>query len=1019
MANLAFVLVLTMGVISYFDLPRQQDPEINFNWIDISTYWPGASASDVEKLVTDPLEDAIANVSDIRFVSSNSREGFSSILVRFEDIGERVFDKRLNDLRREIQNQQSLLPEEASDPHILEITTANAFPTAMVIVTAPANDETLRQQAYNITRDLERLDGVSGVTRLGLTDPELHVNLLPQRLQALGISPVAVADTVALNFRDVAAGSTRQQGAEWLVRLIGTSGDPAYLAAMPVAGAAGEIRLGEVAEVERGRETARQLVSFRGKPAIFLGVTKKSQTNILEILERVRGYVDGRNQHREVTGVELILADDQTIPTRHAIDIMQTNALIGLGLVVLVTWLFLGSRISFLVSIGIPFILAATFWVLSVIGQTLNQSVLLGVVIALGMLVDDAVVMAEAIYYRLQRGIDSLTAALDSLQEIFAPITSAVLTTMAAFLPLMLLPGLLGKFMMVIPLVVTISLAVSLIEAYWMLPAHVIVTGGRKLSGGSHHSFRSRMTHWIRVKYTLLLVKAMRWPRSMMLIAILMFAGALGAMAAGAVKMDFFASDPIRLFYLSVEMSPETPLEQSLGKAEEVEAIVRRHTRDGEVRSIVSYSGMMFTETAPFFGDHYAQVMVSLLPEKQGMRTVDEVMDSMRSEVMALSGVETISFVRLAGGPPVEKPLKIKVRGSDYGEIAQAAEDLKQLMAGVEGVKDISDDAAPGRMELQLRLNFEEIRRLGLRSDQVRRAIRLLVEGESVASLQFAGEKVEVRVRAKAEDLFRIDDLLHHTLPLPQGGEVELSRLVTAEGVRGIGNIRHYNFRRAITVEADIDKGVTDAVQANATIIKQWQAELQLRYPNIDLDTAGALDDIEESLSHMLVLFIMGVGLMYLILGAQFGSYFQPLAILTTVPLAFTGVVLGLLISGNPMSLYTLYGVVALAGIAVNAAIVLISAANDRLEAGMSLLHATLYAARRRVIPILITSLTTIAGLFSLATGLGGKSLVWGPVATAIVWGLAFSTVLTLFVIPLLYRLSMGKSPRVINRSNH
>ncbi|MBF0219634.1 MAG: efflux RND transporter permease subunit [Gammaproteobacteria bacterium] len=1025
MANLTFLLVLTMGLNAYINLPRQQDPEVNFNWIDISTYWPGASAEDVEKLVTDPLEDALATIADVRFVASNSREGFSSMLVRFNDISSDVFDKRVNDLRRELQNKMAELPDDVLDPRVTEITTGNAFPTAMLIVTAAAYDENLRQQTYHITRDIERLPGVSSVTRLGLTEPELQLRLQPQQLTALGISPIEVANTVAANFRDVAAGTTRQPGESWLERMLGTSADPQVMAAMPLLRQqGGEIPLGEVAEVARGRSTAKQMVSFNGQAAILLGVTKKGQTNILDLLQQVNSYVADRNRLSAATGVNLVLADDQTLPTRHSIDIMQNNAMIGLLMVVLVTWVFLGTRMSLLVSVGIPFILAATFWVLAAIGQTLNQSVLLGVVIALGMLVDDAVVVAEAVYYRLQRGMESLQAAIDSLQEVFAPITSAVLPTMAAFLPLMLLPGILGKFMMVIPLVVTLSLAVSLIEAYWMLPAHIIATGRSSSPQlpanvvGRQKDWRWRMNHTIRVNYTRLLVKALRWPRLTLLAAALMFVAALGAMAGGMIKMDFFAADPLRLFYISIDMPPASPLATTLQKAEAVEKVVKSCLQEGEARAVVSYSGLMFTETAPYIGDNYGQIMVSLYPQTADMRSVDAVMDAMRSEVLATAGVNNISFVRLAGGPPVEKAIKIKLRGTDYATLARATADMKQLMQEVAGVKDISDDITPGRMELQLRPDHDAIRRLGLRSDEVTRALRLLHDGEAVASLQVAGEKVDVRVMGVEQDHLDVMALLQTTLPLPTGGLVPLAALVKAEQVAGLGSIRHYNFRRAITVEADIDKNITDAVKANRAVTDLWSQRYSALYPTITLDTTGILDDINEALGEMLALFIMGVGMIYLILGTQFRSYFQPLIILSTLPLAFTGVVLGLLISQHPLSLFTLYGVIALAGISVNSAIVLISAANDRLAEGMSLLHATLYASRRRVIPILITSLTTVAGLFSLAIGLGGKSLVWGPVATAIVWGLAFSTLLTLFVIPLIYRMGMGRSERLQVRSS-
>jgi multidrug efflux pump subunit AcrB len=285
-----------------------------------------------------------------------------------------------------------------------------------------------------------------------------------------------------------------------------------------------------------------------------------------------------------------------------------------------------------------------------------------------------------------------------------------------------------------------------------------------------------------------------------------------------------------------------------------------------------------------------------------------------------------------------------------------------------------------------------------------------------VAMMRDKGEKVELRVRAKhgtgktagtvGSDITR---LLDDPVALPSGGTTTLRNLVTEETRVGKGVIKHYNLRRAITVEADLDKTVTDTVAANKIIAAEWE-KIAKAFPNTDIDFSGELDDINESLEAMGVLFLMGVGLIYLILAAQFRSYFQPLLILVTVPLAFTGVVLGLMVAQIPLSLYTLYGVIALTGIAVNSAIVLIDAANDRLASGMSVLHAAVYAARRRVVPILITTVTTIGGLFSLAVGLGGKSLLWGPVAASIVWGLGFSTILTLFVIPLLYWMFMRRS---------
>jgi multidrug efflux pump subunit AcrB len=1011
LANLAFVLVLVVGFIDYGRLPREQDPEINFNWIVINTVLPGASATDVEKRITDPLEDAIRKVHDIKFVSSNSREGVSSILVRFEDISARVFDKRVTDLRREVQNKQDELPEAAEDPLIQEITSANAFPTATVAISGQADDEVLRYQAYGVKRDLERLAGVDRIDSMGLNDPELQVLFYPERLATLGVSPNELADTVAAFFRDMAAGTVKVRDQNWLVRMVGTDSQPGYLARLPILGAKGEVPLGSIARVVRGREKAATVVDLDGHPAVALSVMKEGRANILDLMDRIKAYIADRNSRTPQTGVKLTLVDDQTVPTRRAIDMMETNAVLGLLFVLAVTWVFLGTRISLLVTIGIPFILAGTFWALSATGQTLNVTVLLGVVISLGMLVDDAVVVVEAIYYRLQRGQQVLSATLDALREVTAPVISAVLTTMAAFLPLMLLPGILGDFMRLIPMVVTLALAISLLEAFWMLPAHVTALRISYQRPSRIQRLRHRFTHSVQIAYTRGLLKVLRYPKTTLISLLVLFVLAIGAVGAGFIKMDFFASDPKRVFYVSVEMPSATSLNQTLAKVREIEAKVRKDLRPGEARAVVSYAGQMFTETAPMQGDHYGQVLVGLNPPRPGMRSVDEIMDAVRADARATPGPVNVSLVRITGGPPTSRPINVKVRGDDYGEVRRAADAIEAILGRTAGVTDVSDDASRGRMELVLAMDQDAVRRAGLSPAAATRALRLLVDGDVVATMQHQGQELDVRVRAAPKNYQSIDAVLDRTLPLPGGGEIALRQLFHHKTEEGLGNIRHYNFRRAITVEADIKPGEIDTVTANRIVREQWR-QIAARFPNIALDFSGQLEDVQESIDAIAVLFVFGVGLMYLILGTQFRSYFQPMMILATVPMAFTGVVLGLLISRNPLSLYTLYGVVALAGIAVNSAIVLISAANDRLARGMSLLHATVYAARRRVIPILITSLTTIAGLMSLALGLGGKSLIWGPVATAIVWGLAFSTVLTLLVIPLLYRLSMGRAAR-------
>lgn len=1007
LANLTFTLVLFLGLLAYGLLPRQQDPDMNFNWISIVTILPGAAAEDVEKLITDPLEDALQNIPDIRFVLSSSSDSTSNMLVRFNDMDDRTFDKRMTDLRREISSKQRELPPETDDPVILEITSSNGWPTVMAVVTGEADDETLRRQARHIKKDLEALSGVDSVMALGLLDPELQIRFDPLLLATFGINPLLIADTITARFQDLSGGAVPMGEGNRLLRYQGTTPNPDALAQWPIVGRDGEIPLGRVADVVWGRKKADRAVRYQGKPAVLLTVTKRPSVNSLDLTKRIGHYLETRQTLQAQTGVQILLADDQTPMVKNALSIMENNAVLGLLMVFVTTWFFLGMRISILVSLGIPFSLAGVFILLYTFGETLNVMALLGVVIALGMLVDDAVVVVEAISLRLAQGVSAMEAAMQGLKEVAIPVATSSLTTMAAFLPLMLLPGILGKFMRVIPMVVSLALLISLIEAFWMLPAHIAAMSWIKKKPTPIQRRRAWAMQKIRIGYIRWLIGVLRHPRISLAVALLTLVLPVFVVGSGVLRVDFFAMDPMPLFYVNIKMPAGSSLDRTMAVTLEVEKRVQAGLKSGETRSVVPYAGQMMTDTAPFFGDRFGQILVSLVPDNSARRSVQEIIDAMRQSVLATPGPDNITFLPMSGGPPVTKPISVKVRGDDLVELQSAAAAIKKILAAMPEISDVNDNFTKGSGELILRPDGDAIRRAGLSSALISRMTRLLADGQIVANFQHQGEQVKVRILAKLQNPQGINDLLTLPIALPSGGSIALDNLTQHETRQGIDTIHHYNFRRAITVEADMDRARMDSVTANEHLKKEW-AKISGQFPGVDLDFSGILDDIYEAMDAILLLFLFGFGLLYLILGTQFKSYLQPMLILSTVFMAFTGVVCGLLITGHPLSLYTLYGVVALSGIAVNAAIVLIAAANDRLQE-MSAVHAMLYAARRRVIPILISSITTIAGLASLAMGLGGQSLLWGPVATAIVWGLTFSTALTLFLIPLLYLTFIGK----------
>ena len=1004
LANLTFGLILVLGVISFIEMPISRDPDINFNWINITTVLPGASSIEVEKRITDPIEDTISRTAkDLRFVSSTSRDSVSSILVRFNQLSTREFDKRVADLRREVQNVYTdQLPTEASDPTVTEITSSSGFPMAVIALTSESNDENFRRYSASLKKELERIKGVDSTRFDGIGSPELRIEFYPERLEGMGITPVDLANTVRGYFFDVSMGDIDSDDGRWIVRLEGTGGSLEDIENFPIVGAQGVVALGSLADIYRAEEEPMMKVSFEGKRAVMITVTKQEGVNILEILDELKQFIEHENLAVADNGYQLQLIDDQTVSTREAISLMQNNALIGLCFVVLVTFLFLGGRIAFLTSIGIPFTLAGTFLVLNLLGMSVNNLALLGIVIALGMLVDDAVVVVEAIYYRLQQGHDAVSAVMSALREVASPVLTSVMTTVAVFLPLMLLPGVMGEFMKIIPIVVCVALLISLLEAFWILPAHVMALKVDFTHESSFQKKRRTIIRKIRHRYCLILIKAMRWPWVTAAGVVSTLVLAIVLLQSGALKLNFFASDPFRVLYINADLPKGSSLNETLEVTKALEKKVLGVILPEELRASMAYSGQQFTDTELRFGDHLGQVFISINPASNGMRSVLEIVDALDSEIGDSLNGASVSVFLVKDGPPVGQPISVKVRGKDFDDIQAAADKMTEFIANNDIFSNMNVDFKQGNPEMRLALNGDAIKRAGIPPSVVTNSLQSYVDGNLINQYQYLGEEVDVRLLAKSTN-GGVDSILRQTIADAQGNPIMLGELVDVDYGYGYQNIRHFKFQRAITVSSDIDTSKSDTVTANRILEDYWES-ISLDHPGITLDFSGELDDINESLDGMAALFAMGVGLIYLILGTQFKSYLQPVLVLVSVPLAFTGVVFGLVITANPLSLMTLYGVVALSGISVNAAIVLISAANDRRASGMSQLHSTIYAARRRVIPILITSFTTIAGLFSLAAGFAGKSLVWGPAATAIVSGLIFSTVLILILVPLLYR---------------
>ena len=1014
LADLVFVVVLLLGAWAYFAMPRAQYPEVALNWVAVAVVWPGAGAADVERDIAVPLETAVRRVPDIALVATTSRDHVATLLVRFKDLPGARFERRLAALDREIRQAAGGFPKEARSPQVIELTSSNFFPTAMVVVSGAAADGRVCRLAEATRQALERLPGVGRVWAYGLRSRELAVNFDPKALEREGVSLENLTRAVAEQTRSLPAGMADIEGRRYALRVEGLPANPDFLGELPIADARGRlVPLSSLAEVRLGMAPPRELVRLDGQAAVLLSVTKSENVNTLTLTRAIRDLVAEKNRHFQAP--VLTLLDDQSAVTREAIGVMEKNALFGLAVVLFVTWFFLGPRMALLTSLGVPFALAGMFLALHLMGQTLNVSVLLGVAIVLGIPLDDAVVVADAIRHRLAAGMDRLSAVSEALREVARPVTASVFATCLAFLPLLFLPGLMGRFMFVTPLTVMVTLLMSLVASLWLLPRHAVAWGGSSQSGDRRPVWRDVLARKLRRLYGRALARAFRKPAPVIALFGGVFLVAGAAIGLEWVKPRWFASDPLRVFNINVQMPPATPLARTLKAAREVELLARAQARPGELNATLATAGLQFTPSELAMGEHLGQVTVSLAPASAGGRDVDAFVAALRPALRA-EGAESLAVQVLSADLPMLSSLSLRLSGAPMERLAAAAADLHRALEHRPGFSDLHEDASASQPSMRLRVDAPAATRAGLDPFKLAALVRLHFEGVAVGKLADGEESLDVVVRGQPKSAAALQSWLASPWKLPDGRRVQPSELFTLQMESVPSELRRVNGERTVTLRAAFDQDQLTAHQAQRAVEAAWDG-LKARHPGVSLAPGGELDDVKASLSNLLGLLALGFALMYALLAVQFGRLALPLVILATAPMALAGVAIGLLATRQPLTLYTLYGCVALSGVAVNASIVLTAAGEDRLARGMAPMAAAFSAARRRLLPIIITTLTVIGGLVALAFGWGGDSLLWGPVASSIVWGLAVATPLTLFVTPLMHgglmrlRLAREKTP--------
>lgn len=1008
LANLLMIIIIVFGTIAWFVLPRALSPDIEVQSASVTTIYPGASPEEVEKLVTAPIEEAIEdNVNKIDLMLSTSSEAISVIAIQFEEISDREFSKQMQNLRSAVERVNDLPNEILNEPEVVEFDMEANFPVLTLVVGGAISEPQMKTIAENLRDEILDIEGVGSVRLAGVREREIWIEVDPNKLQAYQLPITEVINALRNHNLNLPAGTMEVGTSEYLVRTLGEfrNIDEIQDTIIRARGTGTSLRLSDIATVSDTYEKPRTLSRIHGNPSISLTIQRKTETNTIKLVEQIRELVE-EYEVKAPEDARISVVNDYSVILRERFGILETNAFFGLFLVVILLFVFLGFRNALFAALGIPVAFMATFLFMHLTGIVLSGVALFGLILVVGIVVDDAIVVIENIYRHLQRGKSPREAAVVGAEQVGTPVLAASLTTVAAFGPLMFMSGISGQFMRVVPIVAILVLAASLLEVFMILPAHVSEWG--KVS--NNNARRNKWFNPIKKRYVAVLKYIVRW-RYAVVFGVLATGLVVCAAAFMALDKELFPGEDFPQFYLKAEMPPSFGMNETSAVISQLEKVAASIPPDERV-AIVSNLGLHTPTSGILEGttlrSNVGEVLVELVPKDQRKRSVDEIVDELRPQIAKVSGIEKLTIDKLQGGPPSGADVDVKIKGSDFRELNQIADMLKTELHRMDGVYEIQDDFLVGKSELRVHVKQEKAHQYGLNVFQIAHNVRNAVEGNITTTYRDGDEAVDVIVKYSDGALNAVSDLGELLIAAPAGdaGEIiPLRDIADVREERGYVEVRRFDGERAITVNASVDSDKTNAVEVNQALIEAF-AGIETMFPGYRLDFRGEFDQIQESFADLVQLFVIGVFLIYAILATQFKSFLQPIIIILAVPFGIIGAMIGLLAVGATLSMIAMFGIVALAGIVVNDSIVLIDFINRYRRNGSSRWRAILRGAGVRLRPILLTTITTVCGLIPMAIGLGGKSPIWMPLASTIIFGLTFATLLTLFVMPALYAIT-------------
>ena len=1009
LVHLVVLLTVIAGIMAYRTMPKDQYPDVAMAGVVINTILPGASPKEVEQLLTIPMEEELAQLDDIDTMESTSSEGVSTIFIQFDTDVDQNFEKMT-----EVQNkldQVRRFPEDAEPPLVIEL--KPPFFTATVAILGTAPEHELKEFAEDLEDALKNLSGVAEVRVAGVREREIWVEVDPTRLYSYGLSLSDISRALAQRNLNLPGGNIKLARGEFAVRTEAEFRDLDQIRGTIVKeDENGYVYLRDLATVRDTFEDRRSLARLDGQQSINITINKNKTSNTITLIEDIRSIVE-RFEERLPAGTYMRIVDDASVEIKSRLRGLYSNLGLGLALVVLAIWMLIGIRPALMVAAGIPVAFLGTFVMIQVYGYSVNTLVLFSLILVIGLVVDDAIVVCENIYRHYEAGLPLAQAAIKGTEQIMLPVCATVMTTIAAFLPLLLMEGILGEFMEIIPIVVTLALLASLVEAFFILPSHVAEWGGRRAPTGLDET--RPWFHRTLTRYRKLLRLALRFRYAAVALVIV---AAFLAINLALFRMDFilFGGRDLESFTVAVEAPPAATIEETTRIVTEIEQKTLELTgRTGEADSVRAEVGSLqrggMNRNS---GTHLGEVTVDLTDLNERSRMGSAVADELRGLLGEITGIRAMNIEESREGPPVGKPVQVRVIGDNFDTLQEISGRIKDYLRGTEGVEDVIDSFPPGKDEVRPILDLEKIAAMGLDVRTIATEIRGAFEGLEATRVYDGNEELEVMVKYDADSRASLANLADMQFATPQG-MVPFSNVARLERRPGVASITHYLEKRTINVTADVIPEIITSTRVNQMLMEEF-SDIETQYPGYSLTFGGEFEDTQESVASMFQAFTVSVILIYVILGGLFRSFVQPVIVMFSVPFAFIGVILGFFLLNEPLGLFSIIGTIALAGIVVNDSLIMIDFINRKRREGLGEIDSILEACSIRLRPILLTSITTVLGLLPIGIGLFGVDEFLKPMAISIGFGLFFSTFLCLLLIPCVYRIFDDLSKLVFKR---